>query len=285
MTQDAETFRTRVHHVLQQVAPGSQASEWIIDLLNEGPHALVFAVRRKDGGLIDQGHREFAVKLYRPEAWHGVEVVQIQFESMADFHARLHGHRAGGWEIVEPLPLFQCKTPLALVMTRVPGKSLNAYLRNSLPLTTETLDSLASALVAALNCYWSLGARPYGDLNLDNVLCDLSAQTLSFVDPGVLQDGFLCERVGSHFYPASRDLAYLVFDTSSAVKKTSASRCSDRTRIISSKRFLGRICRRSLHASSNWPCWTKSARAFRSISRGCAYRSCLAEPGIACYDG
>jgi len=210
---------TRVFPVLQQFAQSSEPSEWTIALMNEGAQATIFTVRRQDGRPIVQTHHELAVKLYKPEAGFGVEMVRWQFESLAQLHTKLNGRAVNGWQIRAPEPVFQCEQPLALVMSLVPGSSVNSCLKTAGGLPRETLDSVAEAIAAAMNRYWPLDARMHGDLNFDNVLCEAATRTLSFVDPGVLERAYLCDGVTTNWFPTSRDLAFMLFETAAAVKK------------------------------------------------------------------
>ena len=61
--------------------------------------------------------------------------------------------------------------------------------------------------------------RRYGDLSFNNILCDVVVKSLSFVDPGGQENGLHCDVTG-RWYPASHDLAYLLYDTGATVKDT-----------------------------------------------------------------
>jgi O-antigen/teichoic acid export membrane protein/serine/threonine-protein kinase RIO1 len=215
----ADARSGRVLQVLQQFSAGSDEAGWLIRPINEGAQASIFAIRRQDDRPVWAIHREVAVKLYKPTAPQYRDVVRDQFQSLSRLHARLHDRTIQGWQIHAPQPLYQCERPFALVMTVVPGNSLNACLEAADELTTEALDTIAQTVVAAMEPCWSIHAQIHGDLNFDNILCDLAGQSLSFVDPGVLEDGFLCEGVSKHWYPASRDLAYLLYDTGVTVRR------------------------------------------------------------------
>ena len=205
--------------VLQQFAPGAESGEWVIEHRNEGAQAGVFAVRRRDGRPLWQTHDQLAVKLYNPAARPEVSVLRGQFESLAAFHARLTGAAFHGWNIYSAVPLHLCERPPALVMTMLPGRPLTSCLETGGPLTAEALESIARAVVAAMERYWSIDGRTHGDLNFDNILCDVETRSLSFVDLGVLESAYLCDGVARRWFPASRDLAYLLYDTGVGVKK------------------------------------------------------------------
>jgi tRNA A-37 threonylcarbamoyl transferase component Bud32 len=147
-------------------------------------------------------------------------VVRGQYESLSRFHAKLNGAAVNGWTVHAPSPLYLCERPLALVMTMVPGRSLASCLESAGLVTAEALDSIAGAVVAAMERYWSIDSQIHGDLNFDNILCDAGARNLSFVDPGVIEKEMLCAGVGRRWYPASRDLAYLLYDTGVTVRRT-----------------------------------------------------------------
>jgi hypothetical protein len=105
-------------------------------------------------------------------------------------------------------------------MTRVSGKPLKSCLRTANQVTAEALESIADAVIAVMERYWLADGGLYGELNFDNILCDVSQKSLSFVDPGSLEKVFLCDTVSRHWYPASRDLAYLLYDIETSVRAT-----------------------------------------------------------------
>jgi hypothetical protein len=81
---------------------------------------------------------------------------------------------------------------------------------------------MSHAIVSALRCYWAGDARLYGDLILNNILCDIPSRTLSFVDPGMPERFYLCESAPLSWYPASRDLGFLLFWTASLIRPSIA---------------------------------------------------------------
>jgi hypothetical protein len=111
-------------------------------------------------------------------------------------------------------------SPLALVMTMVPGRPLTSLLCDADNMTTEVLDTAPRAIVAAMERCWSVG-QLHGDLNFDNTLCDIANRSLSFVDLGLPTNSFLLgDDVPRRWYPASHDLAYMLYDTGVRVKST-----------------------------------------------------------------
>src|SRR5439155_12914702 len=83
----------------------------------------------------------------------------------------------------------------------------------------EVLESAPRAVAAAMEKYWSLG-QLYGALSFCNILCDIEARQLSFIDVGLEADSFLCDGVAKRWYPASRDLAYMLYQTGVRVKSS-----------------------------------------------------------------
>jgi hypothetical protein len=217
----ATTGPAGVIRVLQQFTCCPEDGLWVTQQLSEGAQASIFSVRRHDGQPVWQANYELIVKLYKPVAWQEVGLVRGQFESLARLHARLHDCHCNGWKICVPAPLYQGEDPLAVVMTVVPGQSLNCCLERPGRLPPELLGTIAETVVVAMQRCWC-AAQIHGDLNFDNILCDVAARSLSFVDPGVIEDDFLCESVSRRWFPASRDLAYLLYDTGVTVKRTFA---------------------------------------------------------------
>jgi hypothetical protein len=126
------------------------------------------------------------------------------------------GRSVSGWKICAPAPLYVCELPLALVMTRVTGRNLD------LTLTTDdlTLESAGRAVAAAMKNYWYAG-QLHGDLSFRNILWDTRARTLSFVDADELVNTSVSDDITKEWYPASFDLACIVYDLGVDIKSTS----------------------------------------------------------------
>jgi O-antigen/teichoic acid export membrane protein len=206
--------------VLQHFTQSGKDADWVIETLGEGDQANVHSVRRQNRQWIWQTHRTLVIKLYKPEWAPKVEAVRRQFEALSRLRVVLHGHTINGWKISTPAPLFVCVSPLALVMTMVPGRPLTSLLDDADNVTPEVLDSVPRAVVAAMERCWSVG-QLHGDLNFDNILCDIANRGLSFVDLGLPTNSpFFDDDIPRRWYPASHDLAYMLYDTGTRVKST-----------------------------------------------------------------
>ena len=139
---------------------------------------------------------------------------------MAQFHAKLDGRSVNGWAVRTPEPLFRSDEPSASAMMRVPGMPLNDCLRTLPP---AALPAIGEAIVAGMGRTWAVESQIHGDFNFDNILCDLETRTLSFVDPGIQPLAFAADGVARRWYPASRDLAHLLFETAAGIKRMLAS--------------------------------------------------------------
>jgi serine/threonine protein kinase len=205
--------------VLQHLTQGCEDAHWVIETLGEGDQANVISVRSQNRQPIWQSNRTLVVKLYKPDLTPNVELVRRQFEALSRLRVMLHGHTINGWRISIPAPLYVCVSPLALVMTMVPGRSLTSLLQDAENIKPEVLDSAPRAVAAAMERCWSVG-QLHGDLNFDNILCDITNKGLSFVDPVPANSLFLGDDIPRRWYPASHDLAYMLFDTGMRVKST-----------------------------------------------------------------
>ena len=78
--------------------------------------------------------------------------------------------------------------------------------------TQIVLSMLHNPIASSLQKYWSEHFRIIGDLNYNNMLCDLPAKTLIFVDPGVADPSISWKGTSKGFFPASHDLGYLLFE-------------------------------------------------------------------------
>ena len=206
--------------VVQQFTQSSIDSGWVVQQLDEGVQAIVYAVTSQSQQPVWQAYRSLVIKLYKPSAAPNVELVRTQLEALSRFHAVVDGRTINGWTISTPAPLYVCASPLALVMTMVPGRPLTSLLCDADNMTTEVLDTAPRAIVAAMERCWSVG-QLHGDLNFDNTLCDIANRSLSFVDLGPRTNSFLLgDDVPRRWYPASHDLAYMLYDTGVRVKST-----------------------------------------------------------------
>jgi len=198
--------------VLESLSPSSDPDGWTMTRLGEGDHAHVYAARAKDRQPIWQQHRELVIKLYKPEAALTADMVQAQFDSLARLHAALHGRVVDGWTISTPQPLRICVAPLALVMTAVSGKKdLKSAAAGDDALTPEVLESLGRAFVAAMRDTWGRG-QLHGDIGLQNVLYDIPAKSLSFIDPGTRECCRVCNDGTRRWRPAVLELGHILRD-------------------------------------------------------------------------
>jgi serine/threonine protein kinase len=205
-----------VTRILEQFTQDENGRGWIIEQLGEGVQAEIYAVQSQDRQLIRHRHQSVAVKLYRPERATHAALARAEFESLSRLHAALSGRTIHGWSIQTPAPLYVCESPLALVMTVVPGTSLSSLLLTGDDITPEVLESAARAVLGAMQTFWSMG-QLHGDVSLDNILCDVVNKDLSFIDLGGPVRSFhrsdYITRRWRRWYPASHDLAYMLFDT------------------------------------------------------------------------
>jgi hypothetical protein len=202
----------RVTDALRAVVGGTGESRLAVRRLAEGLQARLFSVRAQHDA------DELVVKAYRGEGPEERRAARDEFECLRRLHDRLDGTTRHGWTIRCPRPLHFCDRSLALVMTRVPGRTLSWHLARGGGPPPQVLDSISLAINSCLTRYWSGEPRLYGDLILNNVLCDLPSRTLSLVDPGMPERFYLCEAAPRAWYPASRDLAFLLFWTASLIR-------------------------------------------------------------------
>jgi len=205
--------------------------KYTVEILSKGKQAILYSVRIYDKHCSHKKYTDLVVKLYNSSS-SSIDVAEEERECLTIINRCLNGVVISGWEVHSPKVLFLCKCPLALVLTRVPGIQLEQYLVLSQAVTTECIESLAYVIVSALRMYWAAGARMYGDIGLENILCDLETQSISFLDPGKPNASFMCKNVPKNIHPASWDLACLLFQISvaniwlSIINNTAAKRCN-----------------------------------------------------------
>jgi O-antigen/teichoic acid export membrane protein len=151
------------------------------------------------------------VKLYKPEAPFNFETVQAQIDSLSNLHAVLDGRQINGWRISVPRLLYVCKSPLAVVMTAVPGQSIGSYTSRSDVLTPRIFLEAARTFAMAMEQCWSSGRR-HGDLHLGNILFDIEAKNISIIDPGWREDCRVCNDVTKFKSAAVADLTHVLWE-------------------------------------------------------------------------
>jgi hypothetical protein len=215
----------RVVEVLRPVVDGFDESRWAVRKLADGRQARIFSVRARDSGTLlsgDDDAEELIVKVYRVDDPAHREAARDEFECLCRLHSRLDGATLHGWKVRCPRPLHCFDTSATLVMTCVPGRTLSWHLARGAGPAAEVLDSISQVTVSSLLRYWSGEPRLYGDLILNNVLCDLPTRTLALVDPGMPERFYRCGAAPRSFYPASRDLGFLLFWMASLIRPSIA---------------------------------------------------------------
>jgi O-antigen/teichoic acid export membrane protein len=161
---------------------------------------------------------ELIVKLFNSNRPEVAVAMGEEFESLQHLGAALDARVMHGWTLHVPTPVAACDKPLAVIMSRVPGEPLHHWLGRPAEAVHQWEREIAGVLATALDRYWTLSGRIYGDFNLSNVLCDPDARLVSLVDPGMPEQSYLCSAVSRRWYPASRDVAYMLFDAATSIR-------------------------------------------------------------------
>jgi len=225
---------------LQRVVKVPDDSEITTTRIGEGEDAEVFLIGRMDRQSIWGKYDTVAAKIYKPEAPENVEMVQAQFDSLCRLHGTLDGHESDGWNISVPRPLYVCASPLALVMTAVPGKNIDSYVTESASALPDSLDDAVTAFTAAMQYCWSKGDR-HGDLALNNVLFDLERKKISFLDAGTFESCRTCNGTITFSSPAAGDIGHMMYDIAVNVMDLIGNRRARMIREIFVERVLSTI--------------------------------------------
>jgi O-antigen/teichoic acid export membrane protein len=206
-----------VVHAAGRAVKASNEVEWSVEKLGEGYQAHVCAARSPSDEANCRKSPFLVVKLYKPMAELSQQFVRDQFSALARLHAVANNRIIEGWTLLIPEPQYLCDSPPALVMTWVPGENFEQCLQSGDHITPEALKTAARAVAAALKSYWSLG-QPYGELAASNMLGDVPGRTISFIDLGVGPAFQFPRDTSCRWYPASQDLAYLLYDLGTAIE-------------------------------------------------------------------
>ena len=188
-----------------------------IKLLGRGNQSEVIACYGRKNRFLWRDQNKVAVKLFHPSSEKDHDGVEAELTALSILRDHVNGLQVHGWTIHTPLPLFRSNEPSAIVSTVVPGKQLVRSIgQKPTEIVRESL--LFKALAAAVRTYWERSGQIYGDFTLKNILCDFTDRRLSLVDPGAPRRIYSCEGISADWFPASRDLAYLLFDTAAQVR-------------------------------------------------------------------
>ena len=208
---------TQVNEVIRQTRDSIRDEAWTTRKVGEGAQAVVFAAC-PIGDVTGEDARTLVVKLYRKSIPR--DLVVQQFQALGRSHSALDGCSIAGWNIASPAPVCLCESPLALVMTMARGRSLLQHLeKGATAATVLDMESAAHAIAEGMIKYWSQN-QPYGDLNLDNILCDFESRTLTFLDAGIPTQFLRGDDIPAHWHPSSHDLAYLLYETATTVRRS-----------------------------------------------------------------
>ena len=216
-----KSFPKELSPILSQLSPTLLERELEIKRIGQGGQGEVFAVQSPDNKPIWNSHCGIVVKLFHTESEELDQAIQSEFVALSRLNAVVQGRQFAGWHIQSPVPILRTETPVAIVMTKVPGCNFHEYLQRAVKFNATELSSAAAAIAEAISAYWQDERNCYGDFHLANILCDPTSKTISFIDPGMPRETWLCQDAPDYWQPASRDLAYLLFEVSTCSIKVS----------------------------------------------------------------
>jgi O-antigen/teichoic acid export membrane protein len=200
-----------VMRTLQDFTGSADANRWKITRLGGGQYAETFLVQSNGPPIVC--HHSLVVKLYKPRNDVTWQMVRAEFDSLSNLHAVLGGCEINGWKVSTPRPLRIHRSPLALLMTEVPGLHIDAYASKNDILTSRNLRDAARAFAMTMPQCWSSGGC-HGDLGVHNILLDIEAKKISFVDPGTSAGCPVCNGATKPQSPQASDLAHVLYDVS-----------------------------------------------------------------------
>jgi hypothetical protein len=187
----------------------------LLKAVAQGKQARIYAVVDEAGEAVRLEDAELLAKVYR-SCLSAPDVAREEFHRLERLHGALEGLRINGWAVKVPRPVAVCKTPCALLMTRVPGETVETLMLER-RISMEIACAIAEVTASYLSEYWCVMSEIYGDLHLENIVCAPEQGILGFIDPGAPNHPvFSCPDVPARWHPASRDVAYLLFELATA---------------------------------------------------------------------
>lgn len=202
---------TPVTRALEEFTKCVDNNCWTIRRIGGSGDTEVFVINSTRGQPIWGTYDTVVAKVYKPGAPFTFEIVQAQINSLDKLRTALDGREFNGWTIAVPRPLYSCKSPLALMMTVVPGRQIDSCTSKDDVMTSTILIDAARAFAMAMEQYWSSGRR-HGDLNFRNVLFDIESKGISVIDAGSRQDCRICNDSTILQSAAATDLGHLVWE-------------------------------------------------------------------------
>jgi O-antigen/teichoic acid export membrane protein len=190
---------------LQDFTQSQVDNRWNVTRLGGGDDAETFLTQR-EGPPINGIKESLVVKIYKPKGVVTLESAQAGFNSLSRLHAALDGRKINEWAISVPRPLHICQSPLALLMTHVAGKHIEALASTSQ--STKIIVEAAQTCAMAIQSYWSAGER-HGDFGLPNILFDPERHLMSFIDTGTIDTCRICNECTNESVP-EREIAHLL---------------------------------------------------------------------------
>jgi O-antigen/teichoic acid export membrane protein len=219
---------TPVLRVLQEFTHCADSHPWTVTRVGGNDDAEAFLINSTDHQPIWDTYNAVVIKLFKSGA--------LSLSAQMDLHKVLDGHEINGWRISVPRPLYVCRSPLALVMTAVPGQSVSSYTSTSGALTSKIFLDAAYAFAMTMGLYWSSGRR-HGDLNFGNVLFDIEAKKISLIDAGSRGDCRVCDDFTKCRSAAASDLAHMLWEAAHDVMDL----VRGKTGRISNEMFIERV--------------------------------------------
>jgi len=217
---------------------------WEVVPLQFGMQAKTFSAYNRNVRLHKDAPSCVVVKLFNQERIDVLTALNDEYESLSLMGRSFQDFLIDDWKISAPRPLFITRNPPALVMSYVRGIPLDILLGDTDNNTQNVLSTLYKPIALSLQKYWSEHSRIIGDLNFNNILCDLPSKTLAFIDPGMPYLSFNCKDVPRVFSPPSHDLGYLLFEV-----------CATNTKLYIFS--LGKVRRRSYFVEQLIHCYMR----------------------------
>ena len=224
-----------IFSVISQFDPNTPYNAWVIRPLQHGKQAKAFLAYNPNRKFDTTQSSHFVIKIFDKKKPNVTYALNNEYESLSLMSFSFRKLQVDGWKISVPSVSFLSHDPPALVMNYIQGIPLDDLLRRTDEKTRNILSTLYKPISLAFQKYWSDHSRIIGDLNYNNLLLDISTDTLIIVDPGVPDPSFIWNDTPNEFFPASNDLGYLLFEvcaTNTKIRILSRDRAQRRSSFV-----------------------------------------------------
>jgi len=177
-----------------------------VEKIGDGRQSEVFKI------VFSEKKLTLAIKVYKCVNSNTKEILENEYKLLKIANELFCSKHYKGWKFDSPKPYLKCEKYHSIIMYYVDGVTLSSLLCNR-KLPTCLIKEIAHAVANGMMLYWHNNKQLIGDVNLNNIICDIKNNKITFIDLGIPNKHFYCAGIEKNHYPESRDIGYFLFET------------------------------------------------------------------------